>query len=237
MCCRCQIAQVNIAPIRNAAANEGVPFVDLRAVSALRVADALAPLLAQLGSDWRPPEHLGARNHNMGRELRQAELQEDGGDELLQLLWQAEARRAGGTASSSSAHAGGAAPAGMRIRGGDSAAAQRAGPLSGGAGDLLASLAAASAGVDVAATASGSSSGAGFKGALLEQQAARMIDPFDWMSPAYLDVEDDRQRLLPRNPTARLGERYPLIRPIKHGAQLRRKRLRKVLWEQERAPW
>jgi hypothetical protein len=77
---------VDLAPVRRAAQAAGLPFVQLRAVSAVRVLEALAPLLGleqqvadaqeQARGSWRGPKLL-----------RQEEMEGDGSDALLALLW------------------------------------------------------------------------------------------------------------------------------------------------------
>jgi hypothetical protein len=49
------------------------------------------------------------------------------------------------------------------------------------------------------------------------------------LAVAGADVEDNRKKLLPPNPTARLGSRNTLIRPIKHGRRLKLTRARRRL--------
>lgn len=124
-----------------------------------------------------------------GRELRQADIAADGGDELLLCLFQAQSALEGADEAPSSgtqSPAAAAATATSSIFVGAAAAA----------GDnLMASLEAAAAQTGAPPAKARGASDQQWQGmwaALLQAHAARMVDPFDWVSPAAVDLEGDR---------------------------------------------
>jgi len=247
---------VDLAVVRQAAGNAGVPLVVLSAVSALRVAEALEPLLG-----IPPPTHLQERQNNTGRELRVADLEADGGDELLRLLWDLDSsvgragpgrvgpsEQASPTWAARSGFGVGALAPQTGVRG-----RQGLDDVEGGYGsDLLAMLAADSAdirfGMDSAARGSesvpspaiaGGSARKSREAAAAGQLAARaalLDDPFEWLAPVNVDPEDDRAAQVPRNPSARVGDQHVLLKPMRHGSKLRRRRTKRELADLE-ADW
>jgi hypothetical protein len=216
---------VNLAEARRAAQAAGVPLFVLRAVSAQRVLEALAPLL---GLQQEPPQQLGvagqqglgaalqtggssSSSSSLGREprlLRWEEVEGDGSEELLQLLWGPAAAGDGSrgrNASRSTAVAVQPSPRWLAW----CAAQQQASQL----GDSSSPAAAHAAAVGLAGA------------------AAAVLD-----CVRNADVEDTREAQVPANPTQRAGERYKLQKPLRHGSRLRRRRLQRDLWLQQ-VPW
>jgi hypothetical protein len=219
---------VNLAEARRAAQGAGVPLFVLRAVSAQRVLEALAPMLdvEQQPQQQRDAasvlegqrEALGAERQgsssSLGREprlLRWEEMEGDGSDELLQLLWGSAGR---GCSSSS-------------IRGGrDTAVSVESSPR-------WLAWRSAQQQQQLQCTPGDSSTNA------VPQYAAGVLAG----APAVVvecvrsaDVEDSREALLPANPTQRAGERYLLRKPLRHGSRLRHRRLQRELWLKQ-VPW
>jgi hypothetical protein len=203
--------RADLGPARRAAEARGVPFLLLPNVSGRRVADALAPLLG--------PEAAAA-----ARAAAAAAAGPAGG-------WQAPLPPRGGGP-------GGEADA-PRIITREEAEGDGAdtllqllwgGPPEGGGGGAAAREAAAAA---AATAAAGPDAGGGWEP--LARRAARLPDPWAWL--AAQDPEDDRADALPRNPTARAGARAPpLMRPLRHGSRIQRRKLAKEV-EELNAEW
>ena len=192
--------QVDVGPARRAAAARGVPFVELPALTARRLVDALAPLLGEGAAAAAmaaalaaaPPRGVFARaaggvgDDDAPRVITAAEAAADGGDALMQLLYAGAGQE--GEEELAAAGAAAAAAAGMANGG-----------SSGGVGDRA-----------------------------ITRRAARLADP--WAFLAEADAEDDRADVPPRNPTARAAARYPApARPIRHGERVRRRKLERLL--------
>jgi hypothetical protein len=102
---------VNLATARRAAAGAGVPLLVLPAMSAQRLVEAVGPLLglptADAGdSDAGQQQWARQQQQQQGpRFLRWDELEGDGSDELLQLMW-------GGSGAADSSSGGGDGPTG-----------------------------------------------------------------------------------------------------------------------------
>jgi hypothetical protein len=176
---------VNQAAARRAAAGGGLPLLVLRAVSAQRLLEAVGPLLGLQQQDEGPSgdgqEEQGqdagswCRLGDAPRLLRWEEVEGDGSEELLALMW-------GAGESSSSSAAGGACAPSPRWRAW--CAGQAASP------------------------ALGTALAAEVRGA---------------------DVEDARDALVPANPSARVGQRHRLMKPLRPYSRQRRRRLRRDL--------
>jgi hypothetical protein len=222
---------VNLAEARRAAQGAGVPLFVLRAVSAQRVLEALALMLGleqqaqqQLDAAGRlngqqeglGAERQGSSSSSLGREprlLRWDEVEGDGSDELLQLLWGA----AGHSSSGSSSNRGGrntavsveSSPRWLAWH----SAQQQHQQQQCEPGDTSSSVALTpAAGVLAGAPA-------------VVVECVRSAD-----------VEDSREALLPANPTQRAGERYLLRKPLRHNSRLRHRRLQRELWLKQ-VPW
>jgi hypothetical protein len=221
---------VNLAEARRAALGAGVPLFVLRAVSAQRVLEALAPMLGleqqaqqQLHAAGRldgqqeglGAERQGSSSNGLGREprlLRWEEVEGDGSDELLQLLW-----GAAGHGSSSSSNRGGR----------ETAVSVESSPR------WLAWHSAQQQQQQQQCEAGNSSSSAALKPAagVLAGAPAVVLE-----CVRSADVEDSREALLPANPTQRAGQRYLLRKPLRHGSRLRHRRLQRELWLKQ-VPW
>jgi hypothetical protein len=68
-----------------------------------------------------------------------------------------------------------------------------------------------------------------------EQRVSFMQEPGIWLAADLWD-DDVRDDLLPLNPNQRAGEKVKLVRPLRHGSRIKRRRLQKFLDEQS-APW
>ncbi|WIA09299.1 hypothetical protein OEZ85_008706 [Tetradesmus obliquus] len=220
---------VNLAEARRAAQAAGVPLFVLRAVSAQRVLEALGPLL---GLQREPQQQFdvagqsvrgavlqqtgsSSSSSHLGKEprlLRWEEVEGDGSEELLQLLWRPAAADGSSSRSASRSTAVVVEPSPRWLAW--CAAQQQAGQGGGGSSPAAADAAAAAA------------AAAGFTGG-----AAAVLE-----CVRSADVEDAREALLPANPTQRAGERYKLHKPLRHGSRLRRRRLQRDLRLQQ-APW
>jgi hypothetical protein len=220
---------VNLADARRAAQAAGVPLFVLRAVSAQRVLEALAPLLGfeqdedelrqqqnqagqqELGAALQADVSSSSRLGTEPRLLRWEEVEGDGSEELLQLLW---------------------GPAAAPCR-------NNLGASQGTAVIVEPSprwLAWCAAQQQRSQCADSSSSGLAWTAAtaMKQLQAGAAAAVLDCVRSS--DVEDTREELLPANPTQRAGERYKLQRPVRHGSRLRRRRLQRDLWLQQ-VPW
>lgn len=196
--------QMDLNPIRRAAAARGVPFVVLPAVSALRVAEALAPLLGEKGAAALAAARRaggGGPGGGAPRVMSRAEVDRGNGDALMRLLWCAP-------------------PAA------DPQPPAPADPWRPPPGDHSGGAAAAG---PAGLTPAGARAGAG-AGEPLAWRAARMPDPWAWLAAG--DAEDGREDALPPNPTERASARYPEPRrPLRHGSRVRRRKLEKHLAE------
>lgn len=154
---------IDLAPVRQAAAAAGIPYIVLRAVSAQRVLEALGPMIGL------QPDSL-SRRLDMGSSapatapqlLRRASLMDDGGDQLMSLL----ARN----------------KSGMKGLGNEQEC---------------------------------------------EDRALRMTDPLQWLQD--MNVEDDRQHMLPSNPNAVIGSKHEVYHPVQPGSRVRKRKLMKEL--------
>lgn len=186
---------VNLATAKRAAAGAGVPLLLLPGMSAQRLVEAVGPLLGlpccldndaagasvQLQQGWQPPQQWGASREP--RLLRWDEVEGDGSEELLQLMWGGDAAGVGAVdpAAAGEAVAGACCPS---PRWHAWCAAQKASP---GCADAL------------------------------------------WAAVRDADVEDLRDEAVPSNPTARAGERHRLLKPLRPGSRIKRRRLRRDL--------
>lgn len=191
---------VNLATARRAAAGAGVPLLVLPAMSAQRLVEAVGPLLGlptvqdspETGANVRQQQEQRQPQQQWGpnqqpRLLRWDEIEGDGSEELLQLMW-------GGDAASSSRDVGALDPAatGEAVAGACCpsprwlawCAAQEASP---GCADAL------------------------------------------WAAVRDADVEEPRGEAVPANPTARAGERHRLLKPLRPGSRIKRRKLRRDL--------
>jgi ribosomal protein L24E len=224
---------VNLAEARRAAQGAGVPLFVLRAVSAQRVLEALAPML---GLEQQPQQQLdaagiadgqreglrvelqGSSSSSLGREprlLRWDEVEGDGSDDLLQLLWGSTGRSRGSSSSSTASKQ------------------------------------------ETAVAVDSSPRWLAWHAAQQQRQQQQQSEPGDGSTivrphtaPGVLpgvsavvvecirtaDVEDAREALVPANPTQRAGERYLLRKPLRHNSRLRRRRLQRELWLKQ-VPW
>ncbi|KAF6262502.1 hypothetical protein COO60DRAFT_612472 [Scenedesmus sp. NREL 46B-D3] len=221
---------VNLAEARRAAQGAGVPLFVLRAVSAQRVLEALAPLLgleqqpqqllSAAGAPADQPQRLGAElpgsssssSSSFGREprlLRWDEVEGDSSEELLQLLW-CPAGHASSNSGSGSI---------------ETAAVVEVSPR------WLAWHASQQQQQQCQLADDGSSAALHPAAGVLAGAPAAVLE-----SVRNADVEDAREALLPANPKQRAGERYMLRRPLRHGSRLRKRRLQRDLWQQQ-VPW
>ena len=160
---------VDLAPVQRAAEGAGLPFIDLAAVSPERLLEGLGQVLG-LQLDELPLLQKHQQGRREARLLRKEEVDKDGGDLLLALLWGLDG-------------------------GGDSDGHNR----------------------------------------LWEQRVSSMQEPGRWVAGDLWD-DEARDELLPHNPNQRAGEKVKLIRPLRHGSRVKRRRLQKILAEQD-AQW
>jgi hypothetical protein len=191
---------VNLATARRAAAGAGVPLLVLPAMSAQRLVEAVGPLLGLPIVKERPEAGASSQQQVLQRQhqqqwgpsqqprlLRWDEVEGDGSEELLQLMW-------GGDATSSSRDVGALDPA--------------------------------AAGEAVAGACCPSPRWLAWCAA---QEASPGCVNALWAAVRDADVEDPRDEAVPANPTARAGERHRLLKPLRPGSRIKRRKLRRDL--------